>query len=209
MSPATAPRGRPRSAERRVAVLRAASSLFQEVGAAQTSIDAIAARARVAKQTVYRWWPSKAAVLAECAVEGYLTLPSFHAPATGDPRADLTAWLEESYDALETPRFLELFRALNEASGSDPVIAAQLDRVFARQLRQAIRGMLDAAFDAGALRPGIDLDVVTQLLIAHVSAAVTQRADRGDIPALVAVLLHGIGAGPRSRGAPMDTEEPR
>ncbi|MGC7098554.1 TetR/AcrR family transcriptional regulator [Amycolatopsis lurida] len=45
------------------AILSAAMELVTESGYAKTSIEGIAARAGVGKQTIYRWWPSKAAVI--------------------------------------------------------------------------------------------------------------------------------------------------
>src|ERR1700749_2182972 len=47
----------------RLAVLHAADDLLAERGFAGVTIEGIAARAGVAKQTIYRWWPSKVDVL--------------------------------------------------------------------------------------------------------------------------------------------------
>ncbi|WTW93562.1 TetR/AcrR family transcriptional regulator [Streptomycetaceae bacterium NBC_01309] len=52
-----------RSQASRRAILTAAFDLAGEIGYAKLSIEAIAARAGVGKQTIYRWWPSKGAVL--------------------------------------------------------------------------------------------------------------------------------------------------
>ncbi len=49
----------------RQAVLEAADDLLAEFGFAAVTIEGIAARARVGKQTVYRWWLSKTDVLME------------------------------------------------------------------------------------------------------------------------------------------------
>ena len=61
-------RGRPRSEESRRAILAAAGQLMLEGGLGAASIEAIAARARVSKATIYKWWPSRGAV----ALEGFL-----------------------------------------------------------------------------------------------------------------------------------------
>ena len=56
------PRGRPRSEKARVAILRAARALIAEGGPGAVTMEAVAARARVGKPTVYRWWPDRHAV---------------------------------------------------------------------------------------------------------------------------------------------------
>lgn len=63
MSPHKSPDSSRRSDRSRRAIHEAALALVGEVGYARTTIEGIAARAGVGKQTIYRWWPSKAAVL--------------------------------------------------------------------------------------------------------------------------------------------------
>src|SRR5579864_2079984 len=57
--------GRPRSEDSRKAILRSTLRLLQESGFPDLSIEAIAADADVGKATVYRWWPNKAALVAD------------------------------------------------------------------------------------------------------------------------------------------------
>ena len=57
--------GRRRSEEGHQAILQAAKEELEEVGYPALTIEGIAARARVGKQTIYRWWPSKAALLSQ------------------------------------------------------------------------------------------------------------------------------------------------
>src|SRR5437763_14845266 len=61
--------GRPRSESARRAVLDAARILFERGGYHAASIEAIAARSGVAKTTIYRWWPNRAALLVALLVE--------------------------------------------------------------------------------------------------------------------------------------------
>src|SRR5713101_5729091 len=57
--------GRPRDQEARNAILRASLSLVKEFGYRSLTIEKIARRAGTGKTTIYRWWPSKAAVVGE------------------------------------------------------------------------------------------------------------------------------------------------
>src|ERR1700749_1722068 len=80
--PATGgPKGRAahrRNEQARVSVLHAADDLLEERGFAGVTIEGIAARAGVAKQTIYRWWPSKVDILLDTLIEDasrQLTVP--------------------------------------------------------------------------------------------------------------------------------------
>src|SRR6202049_2281234 len=57
--------GRPRSEEARMAILRSTFKLLGENGFSDLTIEDVAAHASVGKATVYRWWPNKAALIAD------------------------------------------------------------------------------------------------------------------------------------------------
>jgi AcrR family transcriptional regulator len=59
------PRGRPRRAESDTAILDAARGLLRETRYGAITLDEIGRRAGVAKTTIYRRWPSKAALVAD------------------------------------------------------------------------------------------------------------------------------------------------
>ncbi len=65
MTDTKAPDAGRRSERSRRAIYEAALALVAEEGYTRTTIEGIAARAGVGKQTIYRWWPSKSAVLLE------------------------------------------------------------------------------------------------------------------------------------------------
>ncbi|MGH3212219.1 MAG: TetR/AcrR family transcriptional regulator [Trebonia sp.] len=123
----TAPRapGRPRSEASRQAILAAAMALAAEVGYSGLTTEAIAARAGVGKQTIYRWWPSKADVLLEAGA----AKADLYVPVTdhGSYRGDLRAFLEASYALGNLPQLAEVLRAL--------MAEAQLDREFGDRFR--------------------------------------------------------------------------
>ncbi|MEV0587460.1 TetR/AcrR family transcriptional regulator [Nonomuraea sp. NPDC050310] len=63
MTPAHAPDPARRNPQTTAAILDAALAMAAEGGLAKVSIEGIAARAGVGKRTIYRWWPSKGAVV--------------------------------------------------------------------------------------------------------------------------------------------------
>jgi AcrR family transcriptional regulator len=72
MPAARTPKGRAphrRNEEARLRVLHAADDLLVERGFGGVSVEGIAARAGVAKQTIYRWWPSKVDILLETLIQ--------------------------------------------------------------------------------------------------------------------------------------------
>ena len=76
-------RGRPRSAATTSAVLRSAYTLMATTGLAATTIDAVARASGVSKMTIYKWWPSREALLIDAFLDhASLMLPL---PNTGAP----------------------------------------------------------------------------------------------------------------------------
>jgi len=67
--------GRPRDEKTRRALLEAARALIVEDGYPNVTMDDIAARARAGKQTIYRWWPSKGALVLEAYTDWVAQLP--------------------------------------------------------------------------------------------------------------------------------------
>lgn len=75
-------RGRPRSAKTTAAILESAYALMAEAGLAAASIDAVARHSNVSKMTIYKWWPSREALL----IDAFLNQASLMLPlsSTGD-----------------------------------------------------------------------------------------------------------------------------
>lgn len=88
MTASQRPAGRPRDGSVDIAVLVATQDLLLEHGFDRVSIDAVAARAGVAKATVYRRWPGKTALVV-AAVADLAHVPPV--PDTGSLRDDLLA----------------------------------------------------------------------------------------------------------------------
>jgi AcrR family transcriptional regulator len=121
-----------RSEAARQAILHATIELLAERGYDHLSIEGIAARAGVGKQTIYRWWPSKGAIIAECLLEGMLLSERLRPPDTGDIRRDLAAWLQRVFALLSSEEGEGLLRSL--------VAAAAEHAEVGRRLRDSLSG---------------------------------------------------------------------
>ena len=62
-APKARPRGRPRSEAAEKAVMDAVYAFLQERSVRELTMEGIAERANVGKPTLYKWWPSKAALV--------------------------------------------------------------------------------------------------------------------------------------------------
>ena len=162
-SPSNATR---RNEASRRAILAAAFELVQEVGYAKLSIEGIAARAGVGKQTIYRWWPSKGAVL----FDSFLMLSEQPdgggnaLPDTGDLEADLKGVLRATIQELNDPRYDEPMRALNTEITHDPTLAALYAERLDGPMRELKKQRLRSAQRVGQLAEEIDLDVAVDML---------------------------------------------
>ncbi|MFI9595951.1 TetR/AcrR family transcriptional regulator [Nonomuraea sp. NPDC052265] len=151
-----------RGADRTEAIMRAALELGQEIGYAKLSIEAVAARAGASKQTIYRRWSSKAALLLDSVLS--LNGPALDYPDTGDIVADLRAQIHSAVDLLAGPPVGPLFRALIGEAQHDPQIAAALNERFIAPQADKTVARLRTARDQGQLAPAFDLALAMAIL---------------------------------------------
>lgn len=119
-------RGAHRSETARVAILEATARLFAERGYEHLSIEGIAAAAKVGKQTIYRWWPTKSDLVADCLLQGLLIPARLSIPDSGDLAADLEEWLLRVFAVIETPSGRGVLVSLIAAATSNDQIGARL-----------------------------------------------------------------------------------
>ncbi|GIH19813.1 TetR/AcrR family transcriptional regulator [Rugosimonospora africana] len=152
-----------RSQRARQAILDAALEICREKGLGKASMEEIARRAGVGKQTIYRWWPSKAAVVQEAINEAAGDVTDF--PDTGDVRADLRTQMTAVVTLLANPRFTP-FTSLIGVAQDDPEAARAFLEGIVEPRVQACRERLRRAQEQGQLRTDADLDDVVELLYA-------------------------------------------
>ena len=151
-----------RNQQAREAIIAAAVDVCVESGYDGASIEAIARRAGSGKQTIYRWWPSKAALLHEALNDALGTSTAF--PDTGDIAADMRTQMTNVVAFLSHPRLGSVYRALIAAAQSDPKAAASLLEELVDPRRFSAVDRLRRAQAAGQLDPGIDPEIVMELL---------------------------------------------
>jgi AcrR family transcriptional regulator len=167
----SAPDSTRRSEKSRRAIYDAALALVVEVGYPKTTVEGIAARAGVGKQTIYRWWSSKADVLMEAFLDlGERSMPEagpvpYAFPDTGDLAADIKGVLRATVDELRDPRFEAPSRSL----AAEGVVNEQLGRELVAKLLQPSLDLyidrLRAAQDAGQVRPEIDPRIALEFFV--------------------------------------------
>ena len=119
--------GRPRSQEARAAVLHAVDDLLLEVGYAAMTMKGIAESAGVSRQTVYRWWSTKAEILAEAsAADARDELALAPNTEVDDPESMVAGYLELLARFLTRSPAGLAYRALLGEAQHDPEVAALL-----------------------------------------------------------------------------------
>jgi AcrR family transcriptional regulator len=185
--------GRRRNDAAQAAILDATFRLLSSPGTEALTIDAIAAEAGVGRQTIYRWWPSKGAVVADAMARyAQVVVP---ARDTGSFTGDLRAFLTDSFAGLENEVIADRLRQIvAEAQHDEHVARVLADFTAAR--RAALRTLLERGRAAGELAADADLGMLVdmvygvlwyRLLVRHapldekaarsLAAELTRRAD--------------------------------
>jgi AcrR family transcriptional regulator len=143
-------------------VLNAADDLLAERGFAGLTIEGIATRAGVAKQTIYRWWPSKVDIL----IEAFRTDvgEELHPPDHGDLGQDLRAYLPRLGHFLTETDPGAVFRALAGQAQHDQQVAGRFRAECLERQRWIDRIPLDNAVKRGQLPADIDVEFAVDQL---------------------------------------------
>jgi len=147
-------RGRKRSEQSRLAILTATFELTRDEGYRALTVEGIAARAGVGKQTVYRWWPTKADVL----LEALATKAELHVSVAdrGSFRADLEQFLRDSFALLGVPGVAQALRSLMAEAQVDSQFASRFREGFLDRRRAALAELLQRARRRGDAPPVAD-----------------------------------------------------
>ena len=152
--------GNQRNPHTHQAILKAALDLLKTTHYPALTIEAIAAAAGVGKATVYRWWPSKGALVAE-AITSALTVED--PPETDDLRADLIAAAEISIRNYAHPPGGLLITALAADLSDDPQLHESFINDFVLPRRRVVRQLLQRAIAEGLIPTDTDPELIMDM----------------------------------------------
>lgn len=147
---------RRRSEKSRAAIVAATRELLLERGFDGLSIEAVAARAGVGKQTIYRWWPSRPVLVADVLLEDAdkILRPVEN---TDDLAGDLTRWSTKLATTLTTERGNAMLRILTVAGIEHEDTKARMQAGFSVPLHASVKARLSAdGLDAATAQAAAD-----------------------------------------------------
>ena len=152
-------RGRPRDPGVDAAIRSATVDLLGEGGYARLTMDQVAARARVSKDSLYRRWPNKVALVADALQQRARPVPEV--PDTGSLPGDMRTFLQAMLRSRS-----QASRALDAVSGeiaTNPELRRAWHRGVAGMLTGCLRTIITRAASRGELQAGSDIELLSQL----------------------------------------------
>ena len=181
--------GRPRGEATDSAILQATIELLAEGGLRRTTIDAVAARAGVARATVYLRWPTRDALLAAAARQS-LGQPLY--PLTGSLVPDLHTGAQRVRRALAQPLFKAIFPELARGLlARSPATAYDEIAPNRKRLADEFRATAEAEGYRTDIDPTLPFDLLVGATLNHLLAT-GKTPSEADMERLVEVVVEGI-----------------
>ncbi|MEU7852795.1 TetR/AcrR family transcriptional regulator [Nonomuraea sp. NPDC049141] len=191
---------RRRGAARTEELLRATLDLAAEVGYAGLSIEAVARRAGVGKHTIYRRWPSMAALLLDALNRVWASDLDYR--DTGDVRADLREQFLRSSLALSSPPIGPAYRAVIAEAQGDSTLRATLHERFLVTVEQSTLDRITRAQHTGELVAEANLEFAAEVLcgtLYYRHLLSTRLVDESAVDGLLDMFMAAYGTSTRSR----------
>ena len=156
--------GRPRSeaAASHARILDAVHALLQETSVRDLTMEAVARRAGVGKPTLYKWWPTKAA----------LVLAMFHERLAGQFAATSAATAEQAIRARVRHLIREFDGLFGKVMGeliaegqSDPAVIEDMHERHIRERRAAAVADVERGIRSGEFAPGTNPDLLIDAIV--------------------------------------------
>lgn len=184
--------GRPRSAEAHQAVLDATNRMLKTVSVRDLTIEGIASEAGVGKPTIYRWWPSKNAVVLDAVFSSVYYEIQY--AKTDSAVAALTEQISHVIKVLDS-RPGQILAELIAEGQTDTETLESLNQRFLSIRRTAARKVIEGGKQAGEIAEDVDVELAIDLLYAplyHRLLAKHQPLDQRFAADLVDWALRGL-----------------
>lgn len=171
------PAARAPRADVRERVLGATVELLHEMAYATLTIDRIAERAKASKATIYRWWPSKGAVVADALADSIaqpIVTPS------DDLRGDLLNIVRTAAEGLGRTPIGQSMGALTFELASDPEAADLFTQRFVAPRRASVRAVIEAAVARGELPAETEPELLMDAFVGAILYRVVVTGGRTD-----------------------------
>jgi len=154
--------GRPRSAHSRKAILDSTRKLLTRTPLQVLSIEAIAKKAGVGKTTIYRWWPTKAAV----AMEAFLEQPGIQniVPTTATSADAIMRQIESLIRQLRGQNG-RIVAGIIAESQADPAVLDLLYEKFLKERVTFFHDQIEAGKKSGEFKPHIQTDIAIDMIL--------------------------------------------
>src|SRR5258707_8650570 len=192
--------GRPRSEQARLAILRSTLKVLGRHGFSDLTIEDVAAHAGVGKATVYRWWPNKAALIADAFASS--TTRALHFPDTGSVCSDMSQQMRQLVKIFRSRRGRIVSAILGGGQSDRDLIAAFRER-FLMPRRLEAYATLRRGIRRGELRKDVDMDLLLDSLYGPIYMRFLIRHDKltpDFVDHLCELVLDGAHPSPKVRG---------
>jgi AcrR family transcriptional regulator len=175
--------------------------LAKEGGVRGLTIEAVAARAGVAKTTIYRRWRDKWELALDAAMIDLL--PSFEDPVDiGDTRKELIVFVDSALRTMTTRPYNSALQGLASEVATDPDLGRVYREHVVEPRREQLAQVVERGIARGDLRPDTDSRLVHELLIGPIYYRLLFSGppfDRNLGARLVDAVLDGFGVRPKRR----------
>jgi AcrR family transcriptional regulator len=161
--PGKRPPGRPRCERARLAILGSTLEFLErkENGFADLTIEHVAEKARVGKATVYRWWSTKAELVADAFASS--ANQKLHFPDTGSVSEDMNRQMRQLVKIMRG-RHGHILSVILGAGQSDKVLMSAFRERFLKPRRAEAYATLQRGMTRGELPGDLDLDFTLDAL---------------------------------------------
>jgi AcrR family transcriptional regulator len=177
------------------AILEATYAELTEVGYGGLRVEAVAARARTGKASIYRRWPTKLALVLDALIA---ELPTAEQCGVGMIFDDSMTTFDALREIAKTITEIlqgpagDAMRAVKCESMTDPELARLVDERFQEPRRQAMLALLARGVERGEVRPEAVTPLVADVLpavLAHRVILQREPIEAGDISDIIEQVL--------------------